>query len=322
MINRAVATFNYPTPYWQNAADPLPTYNGGGVAGTFSSTVGLVFVNTTTGEIDLSASTPGTYVVTNSLQALAPCPANTATANITNNSNPTASILGDTTICSGNNTTLTANGGGTYLWNTNETTNALTVSPVTTSDFFVIVSNTICKDTATIHITVISNPIAITNADTTICSGTPIEIYALGGGTYSWLPTTWLSCNDCQNPTATPEDNIRYCVTVTTNGCSDSACFDVEIFCKYFYIPSAFTPNNNGLNEDFKPKIAGVHDYRFIIFNRWGEKIFETLDIEEGWNGSYQGTASELDVYVYKIIFTDDTKNKQHQYIGKVTLLR
>ena len=67
-----VATFSYTgTPYCQNAANPSPTFSGGGVAGTFSSTAGLVFVSTATGQINLSASTPGTYTVTNTIAAAA-----------------------------------------------------------------------------------------------------------------------------------------------------------------------------------------------------------------------------------------------------------
>jgi hypothetical protein len=69
-----VATFNYPdTPYCPNAADPFPTFTGGGVAGIFSSTPGLVFISTSTGQVDLSASTPGNYVVTNTIAAAGGC---------------------------------------------------------------------------------------------------------------------------------------------------------------------------------------------------------------------------------------------------------
>ncbi len=78
-----VATFSYTgTPYCQNAANPSPTFSGGGVAGTFSSTPGLVFVNTATGQVDLSASTPGTYTVTNTIAASGGCAAVIATNTI------------------------------------------------------------------------------------------------------------------------------------------------------------------------------------------------------------------------------------------------
>ncbi len=80
----AVATFNYgASPYCPNASNPSPTFTGGGVAGTFSSTTGLVFVSTATGQVNLSASTPGTYTVTNTIAPVSPCGTITATSSIT-----------------------------------------------------------------------------------------------------------------------------------------------------------------------------------------------------------------------------------------------
>ena len=79
-----VATFSYAgTPYCPNAANPSPTYSGGGVAGTFSSTAGLVFVNTATGQVNISASAPGSYTVTNTIAASGGCSAVIATSPIT-----------------------------------------------------------------------------------------------------------------------------------------------------------------------------------------------------------------------------------------------
>jgi hypothetical protein len=78
-----VATFSYSgTPYCPNAANPFPTFSGGGIAGTFSSTAGLVFVNTATGQVNLAASTPGNYIVTNTIAASGGCGIVTATSPI------------------------------------------------------------------------------------------------------------------------------------------------------------------------------------------------------------------------------------------------
>lgn len=83
-VTPAVATFSYAgSPYCPSASNPSPTYSGGGVAGTFSSTTGLVFVSTSTGQVNLSASTPGTYTVTNTIPAASPCGPIIATATIT-----------------------------------------------------------------------------------------------------------------------------------------------------------------------------------------------------------------------------------------------
>ncbi|MGZ4059841.1 MAG: PKD domain-containing protein [Bacteroidia bacterium] len=112
---------------------------------------------------------------------------------------------------------------------------------------------------------------------------------------------------------------------VVTNalGCTDTAYSQVIIEPEFlFWIPNAFTPNGNGLNDIFKPKILGVHNYSFLIFDRWGQKIFETTDMNDGWNGYYKSRLCEQDVYVYKITFVDDVEQANHKYIGRVTLVR
>ncbi len=208
------------------------------------------------------------------------------------------------------------------MWNTSATTSSITANPLATSNYSVIVSNATCSDTSTVNVVVYNYPVIVTNNDTSICPGSSIQLYASGGGTYSWFPSTNLSCTNCQNPIAIPEEDIIYCVTVNYNGCVDSTCLKITTECENFFIPNAFTPDDNGLNEKFKPKVQGVHDYHFLIFDRWGENLFETNDIQQGWNGYYQSQMCESGVYIYKITFTDDIYNKHHQYIGKVTLLR
>lgn len=112
-------------------------------------------------------------------------------------------------------------------------------------------------------------------------------------------------------------------VVVNASGCYDTAYVDVIIEAEFFFwIPNAFTPNKNELNEFFKPKVMGVHDYSFTIFDRWGAKVFETTDPDTGWNGYYKNKLCKSDVYVYKVDFEDDVENSAYHYIGKVTLLR
>jgi gliding motility-associated-like protein len=112
-------------------------------------------------------------------------------------------------------------------------------------------------------------------------------------------------------------------VVTNASGCRDTAYTDVLIRPEYlFWIPNAFTPNSNGLNDTFGPKLIGVHDYTFMVFNRWGERIFETHDALAGWDGTYKGRLCTNDVYVWKINLKDDVLNKEHQFIGHVTLVR
>ena len=89
-----IATFSYPgSPYCQNAENPSPSFSGGGVAGTFTaSPSGLLFVNQSTGEIDLASSAPGTYTVTNTIAATGGCPAVTATSQVTITALPIATF--------------------------------------------------------------------------------------------------------------------------------------------------------------------------------------------------------------------------------------
>jgi hypothetical protein len=114
-----VATFNYsPEPYCSNASNPLPVFTGGGTAGTFSSATGLIFVSTSTGEVNLSASTPGTYTVINTIAPSGGCDEVSATATITITALPTAAIsyIGTPFCKSSEPVSVTLNGtaGGVY----------------------------------------------------------------------------------------------------------------------------------------------------------------------------------------------------------------
>ncbi|MEZ7886517.1 MAG: PKD domain-containing protein [Flavobacteriales bacterium] len=130
---------------------------------------------------------------------------------------------------------------------------------------------------------------------------------------------------DC-NPTHDFEDVgfLEVVQTVTNNfGCFDIATVMITVEGHLFYAPNTFTPNNDGLNEIFKPLAVGVSKYEFRIFNRWGEVIFETEDHNEGWNGSVNRGSSYAPngTYTYQVIVNDFT-GYPHEYNGHVTLTR
>ena len=121
--------------------------------------------------------------------------------------------------------------------------------------------------------------------------------------------------------------NYTVCLTVeTANGCPSNTCQEVVIGgVLFFYIPNAFTPDLDGLNETFKPSIFGadIEDYTFMIFDRWGELLFESQNLTSGWDGHYR--SSELvkdDVYVWKVKFYDPTTAKVINKAGHVTLIK
>lgn len=114
---------------------------------------------------------------------------------------------------------------------------------------------------------------------------------------------------------------------VTNNfGCIDSVTYFAKVLDDFtFFIPNAFTVNNDGLNETFGPKGIGIspsaEEYEFIIFNRWGEKIFVTNDFKQHWDGKKNGVLCEAGVYTYKIRLVNIYRQPK-VYYGHFTLIR
>lgn len=113
------------------------------------------------------------------------------------------------------------------------------------------------------------------------------------------------------------------CQTVINQyGCLDTTCQTVSaIVVPQFDVPSAFSPNNDGLNDVFLVKVFGAVRFNMKIFNRWGQLVFESSDPNVGWDGKYKGALQSMDVYGYQVFveFTDGTKGSRS---GNVTLLR
>lgn len=219
-----------------------------------------------------------------------------------------ASITGNN-ICEGENATLTASGGNNYIWSTTETTNPIIVAPVNTTTYTVIASVGTCVDTATFILTVTPLPIATAKSDTTISYGNNAILTSTGGGTYNWTPPTGLSCTGCANPIATPTATTQYCVTVMLAGCIDSACVTVTIDTKCgdngeLYVPNGFSPNGDGQNDVLYVRGGGVTGIFWVIYDRWGEKIFETTNPKQGWDGTYKGKQLDPAVFVYYLKVT------------------
>ena len=301
--------FTYSTgTYCQSGINPLPTYPTGGSSGTYSaSPTGLVFIDTLTGQVNLSASTPGTYTLTNSISGYG-CLPSTSTNTITIYSLPIVVITGSNTICNGASTTLNASGGTTYLWSTGETTNNITVSPVTTGIYTLTAFNGSCSNTDTVMVTVNPSPVVILSSDVSISQGASTILTATGGGTYNWLPATYLSCATCASTTATPLFTTQYCVDVTSNGCIANKCVNVtvDIQCNELFVPNGFSPNADGRNDVLEVYVnkTCVKAFSFLIFDRWGEKVFESTDINTSWDGAYKGKPLDNAVFVYYLNIT------------------
>jgi len=142
---------------------------------------------------------------------------------------------------------------------------------------------------------------------------------------YSWLFAEDGSTSNLQDPTYTFKDTGLYCTRLAvtnTHGCVDTTIQCVDVQSLYtFYIPNAFTPNGDGLNDVFGPKGDYIMSFEMYIFDRWGGQLYHTTDITKPWDGSVNGNKAEEDTYVYLINVTD-VHRQQHSYIGRVTLTR
>lgn len=87
-----------------------------------------------------------------------------------------------------------------------------------------------------------------------------------------------------------------------------------------FFLPNAFTPDGDGLNDSFLPKMSNAGGYVFTVYDRWGKKLFETRDPDQGWDGSFNGSLCEKGVYVYEIGLTDLAHNHANHYAGTLLL--
>src|SRR5690554_400109 len=214
------ASFTYDnTDYCSNEGTILPSFAPGASAGLFTSTTGLVFVDASTGEINLNASDAGVYTITNTIAASGSCPEISETFEITVNEAPTVTASADQTeVCAGEEVTLTATASaGTVSWD-NGVTDGTPFIPTATTTYTVTADNNGCTETDEITITVNALPTVTASADQTeVCAGEEVTLTATASaGTVSWD-------NDVTNgdpfiPTAT----TTYTVTADNNGCTET----------------------------------------------------------------------------------------------------
>lgn len=152
---------------------------------------------------------------------------------------------------------------------------------------------------------------------------------SIGGVTYFWNFGDSTSINNISNDFNTnhlytqPGDYTITLVVTNFYGCSDTTYQKINVRPDVaIYIPNAFTPDDDGLNDVFKPQGVGIQikNYKMEIYNRWGEKIFVSEDFNEGWDGTFKGKPAEVGVYAYYIVLYD-IKGYKHFYKGHVSLL-
>lgn len=236
----------------------------------------------------------------------------------------------DTGVCPPATLQLNASGGNTYYWqpetslSDNEIANP--VARPTTSTRYRLVSRSLaqCYDTVDVYVEVYPNAVIALPDSVQIWSGEGYQISPGGNAVYySWFPPSGLSANDISNPIASPEVRTRYFVTAKTEyGCEVKDSIDVLVNTEAVIdAPNAFTPGS-GANGIFKIEKRGFVQLKsFRVYNRWGGLVFETANVNKGWDGTFNGKPQPTGVYVYTIDAVKEN-GKPYKKTGNVTLIR
>jgi gliding motility-associated-like protein len=160
--------------------------------------------------------------------------------------------------------------------------------------------------------------------DTVIIRNQPAQLFAQANGTLQWSPSTGLTSTVIPNPITTLSSDQTYYITVNTDdGCSATDTLVVKTFTgPAVYLPNAFTPNNDRLNDVFRPTYVGISNIEgFRVYNRWGQLMFSTTDRHSGWDGRTGGKEQPTGTYVW-IATGRNYRNEPFVYRGTVTLIR
>jgi gliding motility-associated-like protein len=242
---------------------------------------------------------------------------------------PTPDAGLDVTICSGESVQLNASGGSTYTWSPAtglsdaNIANPFATPPVTTT-YIVTVANGSCAGSDSVTVNVMPAPVVDLGPDMTIENGTQVSLTASTSATiFSWTPSINLPCSNCQSIIVTPDSTTTYHITVTdSNGCTGQDFITIFVIGGFsIYIPNAFTPNGDLHNNIFYVYGENIFDFTLRIYNRWGEVIFESKDIANGWDGTYKGSPLPIGTYVYLVEFTGESGGPEKR-AGKLSLIR
>lgn len=165
---------------------------------------------------------------------------------------------------------------------------------------------------------------AFAGNDTILLKSVPAMLQGSGGQTYAWSPPTGLSDPTIANPIVTLENDQAYQLTVTSpEGCTDTDSIFITVFKgSAIYVPTGFTPNNDGLNDLLRPRYIGITEVKFFtVYNRWGEIVFSSRQIGGGWDGTLRGLPQPVGSYVW-MLKAVDAVGQVYEMKGSFLLLR
>ena len=254
-------------------------------------------------------------------------------------SKPVAFAGRDTTICDQSFALLRGSAGNLsagnviYAWspptglsNINAATTMATPGRTATYFLTATVNYGPCALSATDDIRIImQQPVpAFAGNDTIAVAGVPQQLRASGGTSYSWFPAARLNNPFISNPLATIQQDTRFTVRVTDiAGCVATDTIYIKVYNGItYYVPNAFSPNGDGLNDIFRPVPAGVVSTEwFRVYSRYGQLVFETAQWMKGWDGTYRGIKQPLGNYIW-VIKGLGQNGKLIEMRGNVVLIR
>jgi len=275
----------------------------------------------------ITINAAGTY--TKTLQSVAGCDS-IATVVIATQPVATARVSGGNPICLGQTTTISISMTGVAPWTLTYSDGSsphtitgimsspyvLTVSPaVTTTYSLTSVSDVKCSNTAlnsSVTVIVSTSVSGIRYQDVTASANVAKLLSArdMGtGSTYKWAPPTGLNFTDIRTPVFKYDKEVQYLITISpVNGCRVVDTLRVLIplnptpIRSSLHVPNAWSPNNDGSNDKLFPLTINIKElYYFRVFNRWGQLMFETNKLGEGWDGIYNGKPQVQDVYTWTV---------------------
>lgn len=240
-------------------------------------------------------------------------------------------------ICNGKSTTLTVSPNCNITWFDVPSggapigdTSVFATPDLTNSVTFYASEGSCGSNTIRTAITVTVNAlpdISIEISPSVLCYKTNANAKANGVLSYTWFPDQWISCTNCSDPVLSPLETMTYCVEgMDNNSCVGKACAVVEVNSTGnhdFSLPNALSPNGDGINDSFCVQGWDIcnENFNVKIFDRWGEKVFESEDPNFCWNGIYEEKLLNADVFVYSIKakYKDGTEISKK---GNITLIR
>lgn len=252
------------------------------------------------------------------------------TVNLLVNARPIAQTsFAAVSICAGKSVQLSGSGGISYKWiPANDLSSATIANPVanpadTTLYKLVVYNQAGCSDTTAVKVNVAERPLANAGPDKTIFAGGSVQLAGSVSGqdiSYAWLPASTLNNPLLLRPTVNPLQDADYTLNVISNAGCGSASDKVHVYVyKDFYIPNAFSPNNDGINDTWNiPAINAFPEYEVTIYNRYGQAVYHVVNNFIPWDGSFKNIPQAAGAYVYVIKIKEDYR----LYKGSLLMIR